>query len=1657
MRPRENRNRFGWNAPSSPRRIPGRLRRKTRPEVLCLETRRLLSTYIVNDPGDAPLDSHVGPGETADRTITLRSAIEQINIDGSGLIGFASAMTISVESQLDPISAPGVTIDGGTLGSVVIHGGSGYNGLQIEGGGARIENLVIDGFYDPEITNANYVGILLQSSNNLIQDDYLGTNASGSSADANGFGIYDTAGHNTIQGNVASGNYFSGILLKNAPSDQVSGNRVGTDSSGTTALGNSGAGISVWNSSGDTIGGTTAAARNIISANRSSSGGYDGLDIDNSSNILVEGNYIGTDIAGSAAMGNAGSGIALYDGSSSDTIGGTASGAGNLISGNAGDGIYADSSNNDLIAGNLIGTDTSGSKPLANALWGVFLGDSANDTVGGTGRSAGNVISGNTQGGLAIIGTQSTGDLVEGNDIGTDASGTSPLGNGYSGIYVGTSSGFYTSVVGSASQATIGGTAAGAGNVIAANGNWGLWIDGSGATGVLVQGNFIGTDPSGTIAMGNSFSGVAIRDGASSDTVGGTISGAGNTIAFNASGGVTVGRDATDAATGDPILENAIYSNTGLGIDLGNDGVTLNDSSGHSGPNLFQDFPVLSSVLTANGTTTINGTLSGSANTTYQVEFFSNPARDPSGYGQGQTFLMTSDVTTDSNGQASFSVQTPNALASGVFVSATATDPGGNTSEFSADAAVGVPTTTILTSSTTNLAYGETVSLLATIVPGATGLPVPTGTVTFMDGKQSLGKVNVKAGTALFTTKKLAVGTQVITAVYSGDSTFATSTSKPTYEFVRRDGTATVVTSSSSATVAGETVTFTAKVKASAPGSGTPTGSVIFYDGTAGIGTGSLNGSGVATFTTSSLSVGAHAITAVYTGDNNFALSTSAAVDQRIDQASTRATLTSSSNPSTWYQSVTFTATISVEAPGSGTPMGSVTFDDGTTALGTATLNGGTASFTTATLSAGTHAITAVYGGGGDFTAATSAALEQVVNTATAGGPTVYMVDSTGNSASGTGNSGTLPYVISQANANTNADGSEIKFDSSVFSTPRMITLAATLVLSETYGPEVIDGPGANFATVSGGGKVEVFDIESGVTASLSGLTINGGSANIGGGLYNGGTVTLSGCSVSGNSASRSGGGLVNGGTATLFNCTISANSAGYYTSFDGGGVAQGYGGGLLNSGTATLSDCAISGNSAGVGGGGLENFSYGAATVSNCTISGNLADDGGGVDNGYGTATLINCTISGNSARSFGGGLNDGGLHSATLSLYDCTVSGNSARSAGGGLENYSATTLSDCTISGNSAADGAGLWSGGGLGSHGGTAKLIACTISGNLAGLGGGGLYIVYSTATLTDTIVAGNTDGNGTADNIDLANNGNVNGTYNLIGTGGSGGIVGGSNGNIVGVADPLLALLGNYGGPTQTIALLPGSPAMGAGTTVSGITADQRGVSLPASGVDIGAFQSQGFTLSIAGGSPQSAAVNTEFADSLVVTVTANDPLEPVAGGVVTFGVPSSGASAILSAATATIGNDGMASVTASANGTTGTYAIAALAAGAASAVDFELTNDPSNLIDGLSVKYGGFVYNRAKRQFTQTLTITNISGAAIMGPINLVLLNLENATLANETGTDQGNPYIAILSSGSLGAGQSLTVTLTFVDPTLAPISFTPEFLAGPIPSGSSN
>jgi hypothetical protein len=278
----------------------------------------------------------------------------------------------------------------------------------------------------------------------------------------------------------------------------------------------------------------------------------------------------------------------------------------------------------------------------------------------------------------------------------------------------------------------------------------------------------------------------------------------------------------------------------------------------------------------------------------------------------------------------------------------------------------------------------------------------------------------------------------VITAVYdggfdalSGGLDFAPSSSLSLTENVSQTATTSKVVSSRNPSVFGQSVTFTATIKAAAPGSGTPTGTITFMDGSMALGTGALNlGSpDTATFTTSTLAVGTHAITAVYGGDSNSTTSTSAVLSQTINKAGTSTALAASANPSTLGQPVTFTATIAVTSPGVGTPTGTVTFYNGTASLGSGSVIGGIATFTTSALSVGTHSIKAVYSGDGNFKTSTSAILSQVVNAAgvtaqggsSASGPTPIPM---GVAPSGTSSSSAPPTAVDQAIAGLQDDTS---------------------------------------------------------------------------------------------------------------------------------------------------------------------------------------------------------------------------------------------------------------------------------------------------------------------------------------------------------------------------------------------------------------------------------------------------------------------------------------------------------------------------------------------------------------------------------------------------------------------------------------------------------
>jgi hypothetical protein len=256
-----------------------------------------------------------------------------------------------------------------------------------------------------------------------------------------------------------------------------------------------------------------------------------------------------------------------------------------------------------------------------------------------------------------------------------------------------------------------------------------------------------------------------------------------------------------------------------------------------------------------------------------------------------------------------------------------------------------------------------------------------------MDGSTILGIATLTSGSATVSTSSLDAASHTITATYSGDSNFTTS-SGTTAETVSKNATTTALDAAPTTSVFGQSVTFTAAVSANTPGSGMPTGTVTFQDGSTILATMTLSG-GSASYSTSALSVANHTITTTYNGDSSFSTS-SANTGASVSKAGTTTSLALSANSVVAGQSVTFTAMVSVNHPGAGTPTGSVTFMEGGTTLGTAVLNSADkAAFTTSSLSVGQHTITAIYGGDASFATSISASLGESISSPTQSMPPV--------------------------------------------------------------------------------------------------------------------------------------------------------------------------------------------------------------------------------------------------------------------------------------------------------------------------------------------------------------------------------------------------------------------------------------------------------------------------------------------------------------------------------------------------------------------------------------------------------------------------------------------------------------------------------------------
>ena len=730
--------------------------------------------FIVNNTNDgglgslrqAILDANANPG--AD-TITF-------SIAGSGV------PTIKPLSALPPVIEP-VTIDGTTqsAGRVELDGsGAGISvvGLSVTAGSTRIRGLVINRFSSNGVrlftngsniiegnligtdvtgeialgnsvpglaigngANENIIGgpnsaarnlisangdngisIFNGSSRNLVIGNYVGTDMSARANlgnFANGVVIFQSCLNNTIGGisatmrNVISGNGrikgFFGIVV-GGTGTLVQGNYIGTDVTGTVSMGNDQSNIIIDDAPSNTIGGTVNGARNIISDSKKAPGVL--IRRGKAKGNLVQGNHIGTDVTGNVAMGNAGNGVSIVFGASNNTIGGAITGARNIISGNKLPGIFLGDSDIDGIGtsenqvqGNFIGTNAAGTQPVANFQAGIAVGGfltvdpdrpvvAINNTIGGATAGAGNVISGNVGPGVLILNLGSRGNSLEGNYIGTDATGTKALPNSGSGV-----------VITRAPDNTIGGTTVEARNIISGNEGHGIAIgipqidpfSGqriSGGTGIRVLGNFIGTDSTGITGLGNKLCGVFVDAFSVQNFI------EGNLIAFNGTNGVCL-PDNNNPAVRIAILNNAIHSNAQIGIDLGAPGPTPNPGNRLTGANNLQNFPDIDSASFVTSATDagslaviamihVMGSLNAAANTTYTLQFFFG---SDCSSGQGHQFtgaipllIGTSEVTTNGSGIAPYNLTLSFTLTDGMgggFVNSTATDPVGNTSELS--------------------------------------------------------------------------------------------------------------------------------------------------------------------------------------------------------------------------------------------------------------------------------------------------------------------------------------------------------------------------------------------------------------------------------------------------------------------------------------------------------------------------------------------------------------------------------------------------------------------------------------------------------------------------------------------------------------------------------------------------------------------------------------------------------------------------------------------------------------------------------------------------------------------------------------------------------------------------------------------------------------
>ncbi len=646
----------------------------------------LFATFGVDSTGDSG-DALPGDGSCSATGggCTLRAAIEESNASAG-----MDMITVTVAGTTVPLTPYTITdpvIIDGTGGSTVIEQGSTEGpgvGIKpvfaISAGGTTIRGLTVMG------PDGDSFARLTSGDGNLFTGNVFAI------TDSTNFGGFEIETADNIIGGttVSERNIFAGVIfdidggtIDTATGNRVIGNYFGVDAGGASRLG-TGSCVAVRDRDNE-IGGSVAGSGNVIT-------GFDGMSLlciplrverfGESLGTLVQGNMIGTNAAGTAAIGNPTQGILVSD-ARDVTIGGSTPAAGNLISGNGnailngnehGIHVTAATSRGDglVIQGNYIGTDITGSTAIGNTGHGVFIDDVDGSLIGGSSAGAGNLISGNGEDGIHLEGFSGfslAAPRIQGNRIGINLAADSALGN--------TGDGLHLLFV---DDAQIGGTTAAAGNLIGANTGNGIILESPGSRRNIIEGNHIGTATDGQTDLGNGEHGIRVFS-AQMGRIGGVANGAGNRIAFNALAGIAV-QGLGSFGRENQITRNRIHDNVGLGIDLvGNGVVDVNDPGDtDAGPNLGQNFPEITALT---GGDMLTGSLNSAASSTFTIEFFSSTSCDASGNGEGGVFVESISVTTNAAGDAGITHTLSAPIPEGLQLTATATDADGNTSEFS--------------------------------------------------------------------------------------------------------------------------------------------------------------------------------------------------------------------------------------------------------------------------------------------------------------------------------------------------------------------------------------------------------------------------------------------------------------------------------------------------------------------------------------------------------------------------------------------------------------------------------------------------------------------------------------------------------------------------------------------------------------------------------------------------------------------------------------------------------------------------------------------------------------------------------------------------------------------------------------------------------------